>query len=597
MKISRILSIAFLGSMPLLVAAQVSSIRCDFSHGIPADFLLYDLDGKAASSDLSQYDFADGSTWIPYYVSRENNNVAASTSFFETEGTANDWMVLPKLKVESPQAMVSWRSRSTHARYRDGLKVYISDKGNNPADFTASDLVLNIPAEQNEWTRHSISLANYVGKEVYIAFVNNSNNCNVLYVDDIFAGNPSTVRLESTTMPLINPLHTVTVSGTATTDLDSPVTGFTIGYQIGEFSSSVDFPNVTLNPGMPYEFSIPTEVNVPAGQTVECVMWIEHNGERESLVEPIESHVPIMVAEELTGSWCGWCVRGVVAMSEMKANYPDSFIGIAVHGNDFLEVPEYRSYIQSISGATGYPSSITNRNRSLVFDPEYFPDCYDYLLADSIKAVIQVNASLVDGQSQIISQTRFAQNDNTNRYRVSYIFVENDVYEPDNENYCQHNSYAGGEAGEMAGFENLPEWIEDWHFEDVARGIVGDPTGIENSIPATIFAGTTYDHSVTAALPSTILNSGNVEVVALVLDTRTKHIVAAAKSKLASQVLRGDVDMDGNVAISDVTSLIDYLLSGDSAAIDVNAADCDEDGIVSISDVTALIDYLLANHW
>ena len=58
--------------------------------------------------------------------------------------------------------------------------------------------------------------------------------------------------------------------------------------------------------------------------------------------------------------------------------------------------------------------------------------------------------------------------------------------------------------------------------------------------------------------------------------------------------LRGDVDGDGNVTISDVTALIDYLLSGETPP---EAADCDQDGTISISDVTALIDYLLVGHW
>lgn len=61
--------------------------------------------------------------------------------------------------------------------------------------------------------------------------------------------------------------------------------------------------------------------------------------------------------------------------------------------------------------------------------------------------------------------------------------------------------------------------------------------------------------------------------------------------------IKGDVDDDGNVNISDVTALIDALLSEDFDSINADAADCDEDGSISISDVTALIDYLLAGHW
>ena len=61
--------------------------------------------------------------------------------------------------------------------------------------------------------------------------------------------------------------------------------------------------------------------------------------------------------------------------------------------------------------------------------------------------------------------------------------------------------------------------------------------------------------------------------------------------------LRGDVNGDGEVAINDVSALIDYLLSGDASGINLAAADCNQDTGVSIGDVTALIDYLLAGSW
>ena len=57
----------------------------------------------------------------------------------------------------------------------------------------------------------------------------------------------------------------------------------------------------------------------------------------------------------------------------------------------------------------------------------------------------------------------------------------------------------------------------------------------------------------------------------------------------------GDVDHDGNVNITDVTSLIDHLLGTDSGLCTV-CADVDGDGIINITDVTALIDLLLNTH-
>ena len=57
----------------------------------------------------------------------------------------------------------------------------------------------------------------------------------------------------------------------------------------------------------------------------------------------------------------------------------------------------------------------------------------------------------------------------------------------------------------------------------------------------------------------------------------------------------GDVDHDGVVSISDVTTLIDYLLSNNSSDCCIICGDVDGDQNVSISDVTTLIDILLAN--
>ena len=69
--------------------------------------------------------------------------------------------------------------------------------------------------------------------------------------------------------------------------------------------------------------------------------------------------------------------------------------------------------------------------------------------------------------------------------------------------------------------------------------------------------------------------------------------------KLTKQggLLRGDVNEDSSVNIADVTSLIDYLLSGDATGINLDNADCNQDEGVNIADVTALIDYLLSGSW
>ena len=64
--------------------------------------------------------------------------------------------------------------------------------------------------------------------------------------------------------------------------------------------------------------------------------------------------------------------------------------------------------------------------------------------------------------------------------------------------------------------------------------------------------------------------------------------------------MRGDVDGNIDVNMDDLTTLINYLLTSNSAGINTaNAASCDSPSstTVTMDDLTALINYLLNNSW
>ena len=61
--------------------------------------------------------------------------------------------------------------------------------------------------------------------------------------------------------------------------------------------------------------------------------------------------------------------------------------------------------------------------------------------------------------------------------------------------------------------------------------------------------------------------------------------------------LRGDVNGDGKVNVTDVTLLLNYLMTDGATVIDLEAADCKIDGTCNISDVTTLINYVLNGTW
>ena len=65
----------------------------------------------------------------------------------------------------------------------------------------------------------------------------------------------------------------------------------------------------------------------------------------------------------------------------------------------------------------------------------------------------------------------------------------------------------------------------------------------------------------------------------------------------AKVVSLGDVNMDGSIGVADVTSLLNYILTGNESPFDTNAADVDQNGEIAINDVTGLINYLLTGEW
>ena len=64
-----------------------------------------------------------------------------------------------------------------------------------------------------------------------------------------------------------------------------------------------------------------------------------------------------------------------------------------------------------------------------------------------------------------------------------------------------------------------------------------------------------------------------------------------------TQFITGDVDGNAKVTIADITTMIDYLLTGYSTDLNMANADVNGSGKITIEDVTLLIDFLLRGSW
>ena len=241
-----------------------------------------------------------------------------------------------------------------------------------------------------------------------------------------------------------------------------------------------------------------------------------------------------VVMEEGTGTWCGWCTRGMVGMANMKAKYPNSFIGIAIHYGDPMQLSDYSGFINSI--ISGYPEMIVDRKTSLIGDPygTSVETRYASEMAKPAIAGIEMTGAFTDASKNAIvlnTATTFGSTYSGANFKLAYVLLENGVT-----GYAQENYYAGGGSGPMGGYESKPATITDQVFDDVARGIYS-VYGLAGSIPSSITAMTPVNHTYTITIPSNIQNKNNLEVVVMLLNAAgeienadKKHIVNVGAS-------------------------------------------------------------------
>lgn len=135
--------------------------------------------------------------------------------------TPDNWMILPAftLPSDASEFNLSWFARGQDPDYaNEHYCVYISTAGNTPANFTATTAVYD-GTSTDTYVKHTISLANYAGQTIFIAFRHhNSTDVFYLNIDDIRVGGAEapTVAITGPTAVEVNSAATFTASGATT---------------------------------------------------------------------------------------------------------------------------------------------------------------------------------------------------------------------------------------------------------------------------------------------------------------------------------------------------------------------------------------------
>ena len=344
----------------------------------------------------------------------------------------------------------------------------------------------------------------------------------------VLALNPES--MPKTAQSILNKNFSIEASVKSYSSVD--ITNVKVSYQIDNQTAVeriIQTSVVAMKEGV---ISIPINTIASTGVYQLSVKCLEINGKANPFAnKSLRSEVRIVsqsfprkvVMEEGTGTWCGWCIRGFVGMAMMKAKYPNTYIGIAVHNADAMTVTEYDSYMTK-NFIDGFPGAVFDRKTELISDPH--PDLgaesrFQSEMKETPIAGIQLIGGFTNSNKSAISlktTTTFGLSSNNANFRLAYVLIENGIT-----GYPQTNFYAGGDVV-MGGYEKKPETITNMVYNDVARGIYASPTGIQGSIPASITGMKPIEHTYTINLPASIKDKNQLEVVVMLLHANTGEI-------------------------------------------------------------------------
>jgi len=204
------------------------------------------------------------------------------------------------------------------------------------------------------------------------------------------------------------------------------------------------------------------------------------------------------LVEEFTGLGCAFCPRGYVVMEEMSNRYPDKFIGMAYHSQEYesggmVTVPDYQFPFH----VSSYPYSDINREYGM--DPGEIPSRWESFTKEITPADVQVTLKWDDTHEvlEATADVTFAKDMENANYKIAVALMANGLTNP---SWLQSNVYSSSTAGD--GIES-PLWdiflnggskVKGLVFNDVVA-YFKDIRGVEGSVPPTIKAGDVISYS------------------------------------------------------------------------------------------------------
>ena len=315
----------------------------------------------------------------------------------------------------------------------------------------------------------------------------------------------------------VNPTVTVVNAGlNAITSFD-----VTLDYNGNQYTENVTGVNLTSTNSMAVD--ITTAVPLVAGSmsATATVSNVNANGtdddpSDDAITITVNPVVPaagkVVVGEEGTGTWCGWCPRGAVYMDQYASDYGQYWAGIAVHNGDPMTVTEYDAGM----GFGSFPNAKVDRGGEV--DPSGMSNDFFTRLQVAPTALITNDVVWNAGTRQLdVTVNANFQASATSSYRLACVLTEDGVTGTTS-SYNQSNYYSGGGSGPMVGYESLPNPVPaaQMVYDHVARAIAPSFAGDNTVFPATVNAGEIHSGTYLFTLPVE-WDENNINIIGMII--------------------------------------------------------------------------------
>ena len=543
-----------------------------------ATYLLYEGDHNTPASVPAEWEFdADNHPWN--FTLRESledtDYFAASHSMYNPAGKSDDWMALPQLIIENPDYYLTFDAQSYIFTKTDVLEVIVLEAEEGYTTFT-KDLYDRFMAEgktvfaeqlspggsqdglYDDWTSYEVSLAEFSGKSIYIAFVNRNEDESVIFLDNVRVHYRGDFVLTNTTEASVVNQPSATVSAALLITGDDTYNDLTATCVSadGSFTSTYTATGLGLTSGSDaYRFEFPEELPLEVGEETRYTITVNMDGNQLSQSGVVRNlafeTTKRVVLEEGTGQGCGNCPRGMLAIENLQTLFGDRFIPIAIHsvsmGADPYAYDEYNNYV----GTTGLPSGRINRIDTIYADAvqvwneeanarrysfnseagnETWLDIVQREFEQNPVADADVNitkADMLTGSKQVVLEgnVNYAVNMSSLNHTLVLVITENNL--PGQ----QHNYFTSNDdplLGEWGQGGDYGQPIVSCVYNHVARRVVDEAyRGLSGIIPVEVAAGEPVPFSITRTAYDNISNWGNCELVAMLVDANSGRVVNA----------------------------------------------------------------------